>query len=308
VQDRAFTLACVVDNHPRFFTELVLWAHCVERHIPRSGFIPIVYFVGHPHAELCDWLSSKKISHRSIDPIVPGSPHCNKIAPFVDAHATDYTIVSDVDLFFVRDPSNLFGSDRIRAAPNNHCNPPDFIYKRILAASGLNRPYRSGMSLYRGNLGLRETHINHISAGIVGLPCSKSRGFAARWKHWAEWLVANRSILEQWGKQVDQVAFCLAAEDIQEDVEFLPAQVNTILQSLDEIATVYAFHLTSGHIPNYPHLFNADKTMKATGFSQGVNDALSMLNDCIGAAVRDILSLSATRDHLANFLNPQWRR
>jgi hypothetical protein len=104
------------------------------------------------------------------------------------------------------------------------------------------------------------------------------------------------------------VAFCLAAEDIQEDVEFLPAQVNTILQSLDEIATVYAFHLTSGHIPNYPHLFNADKTMKAFGFSQGVNDALDMLNDCIGAAVRDILLLSATRDHLANFLNPQWRR
>jgi hypothetical protein len=128
VRDRAFTLACVVDNHPRFFTELVLWAHCVERHIPRSGFIPIVYFVGHPHAELCDWLSSKKISHRSIDPIVPGSPHCNKIAPFLDAHATDYTIVSDVDLLFIRDPSNLFDSDRIRAAPNNHCNPPDFIH------------------------------------------------------------------------------------------------------------------------------------------------------------------------------------
>jgi hypothetical protein len=286
VQDRAFTLACVVDNHPRFFTELVLWAHCVERHIPRSGFIPIVYFVGHPHAELCDWLSSKKISHRSIDPVVPGSPHCNKIAPFLDADVTDYTIVSDVDLFFVHDPSNLFGSNRIRAA---------------------HRPYRSGMSLCRGNLGLRETHINNISAGIVGLPCSKSRGFAARWKHWAEWLVANRSILEQWGKQVDQVAFCLAAEDIREDVEFLPAQVNTILQSLDEIATVYAFHLTSGHIPNYPHLFNADKTMKAFGFAQGVNDALGMLNDCIGAAVRDMLSLSATRDHPANFLNPQWR-
>ncbi len=282
--------------------------HCVERYIPRSNFTPIVYFVGHPHAEFCDWLTSKDISYRSIEAVVIGSPHCNKIAPFLDDHATDYTIVTDVDLFFVHDPSILFRSDRIRAAPNNHCNPPDFIFERILAASGLNRPYRPGLSLYRSSTGLRETHINNISAGIVGLPRPKSSCFAARWKYWAEWLVANRSILEQWALHVDQVAFCLAAEDIQEDVEFLPAQVNTILQSLDEIATIYAFHLTSGHIPSFPRLFNADRTMKASGFSEGVNRAIGRLNDCIGNAVCDILALSVTRDHLGNFLNPQWRR
>jgi hypothetical protein len=91
-------------------------------------------------------------------------------------------------------------------------------------------------------------------------------------------------------------------------VEFLPPQVNTILHSLGEISTVYAFHLTSGHIPNFPHLFNSDKTMNSSGFSQGVIEAIEMLNGCIVEAVRDMSSLPATRDHLVNFLNPQWIR
>jgi hypothetical protein len=72
-------------------------------------------------------------SHRA------GLTACSKIAPFVDADATDYTIVSDVDLLSATHPifSAPIGSGRL---PTNHCNPPDFIFKRILAASGLNRP------------------------------------------------------------------------------------------------------------------------------------------------------------------------
>jgi hypothetical protein len=298
----------VVDSHPRFFTELILWAHCVDKFIPKENFAVVVYFVGDEQPSLANWLSSKGISHKTTRPVVSGSPHSNKIAPFLDEYATDYTIVVDVDLFFVRDPSILFNSDGLRAAPNNHCNPPEWIYKEILMASGLNRPYRPGFALYPGKLRRRETHINNISAGIVGLPRSKSRSFACRWRHWAEWLVANRSVLKEWAVHVDQVAFCLATEDIQEDVEFLPPQVNTILYSLGEISTVYAFHLTSGHIPAFPHLFNSDKTMNSSGFSQGVIEAIEMLNGCIVEAVRDMSSLSPTRDHLVNFLNPQWIR
>jgi hypothetical protein len=97
-------------------------------------------------------------------------------------------------------------------------------------------------------------------------------------------------------------------EELREDVEFLPPQVNTVLHILPEIASVRAFHLTPGHIPQYPQRFNSDKTMNADGLEPGVSQAIGRLNDCIREAVTTIASLPSTKDHLDKFLNPQWRR
>ncbi len=305
---KSFSIACVVDNVPRFFTELVLWVICVERFLPRDVFRPIVYLVGDTPLEIAAWLQDRGIACRSVLPMVPGSPHCNKIAPFLDDHAEDYTIVSDVDLFFVDDPSVFFRSDGIRAAPNNHCNPPGRIFRDILAASGLNRSYRPGVAIYRNGEGLRESHINNISGGIVGLPSGKAALFASRWKNWAEWLVKNRTLLSRWEIHVDQVSFALAAEDIGVDVEFLPPQVNTILHSLNEISTVYALHLSSGHIPRFPELFNEDRTLNPAGLEDGVADGIERLNGCIQEAMRLLPTLGFTRDHIDTFMNPKWHR
>ena len=64
------------------------------------------------------------------------------------------------------------------------------------------------------------------------------------------WLVEHNHLLESWAFHVNQLSFALTMEELREDVEFLPPQVNTILHLLPEIATVRAFHLTTGHIPS----------------------------------------------------------
>src|SRR5581483_2898978 len=304
----SFTIACVVDRHPRFLAETVLWAHCVANYLPTDKFRALAYFVDDCHPELTPFLAEKNIARRVTSQLVKDSPHCNKIAPLLEDQWGDATLITDSDLFFVCDPSPLFRSDKIRAAPNNHCIPPDTIFKTILEASGLGVPYRPGMSLYRGKQGLRETHINNISAGIVALPKAKANPFGARWKHWAEWLTSHHSLLGNWSGHVDQVSFTLAAEECGEDVEFLPPQVNTILHSLEEIATVYAFHLTPAHIPSFPHYFLPDRNMRPFGFAPGVCDAIENLNACIDAAVSDIVALRGGEGHLEYFLNPLWIR
>jgi hypothetical protein len=126
--------------------------------------------------------------------------------------------------------------------------PPPRIFKSLLAASGLDRGYRPGVALFRGEEGIRETHINNISSGVVVAPAARSRDFARLWKKWAMWLVEHNHLLESWAFHVNQLSFALTMEELREDVEFLPPQVNTILHLLPEIATVRAFHLTTGHI------------------------------------------------------------
>jgi len=302
-----FTLACVVDRHPRFHVELILWALCARAHLPESRFDPVVYFVDAAPPDLVEWLRRQRIEVRSTPTLIAASPHCNKIAPFAERHDGAVTLVADADLFFVEDFSGLLRSARFRAPPNNHCNPPPAVFRTVLAAAGVG-DYRPGLALYRGAGGIRETHVNNISAGLVAAPPSRSRELAAAWLKWARWVVEHRHLLDRWAVHVDQIAFALAMEDMKEDVELLPAQTNAVLHLLAEVETVYGFHLTTGHIPRFPERFNADRTLSADGVAGGVAAAIGRLNDCIAEAVGVIAALPSTRDHMEMFLNPGWRR
>lgn len=302
------TLCCVIDNKPRFYVELVLWAICAKRQLPSDRFQIVVYFVNTAPHDLVDWVKAQEIEVRHVGSAIAGSDHCNKIAPFLDARGTECTIVCDADLFFVGDPACLLTSSRFRAPPNNHCNPPPRIFQAILAASGLGRAYRPGVALYKDASGLRETHINNISGGFVAAPGHRSQEFAQLWMKWARWLIEHRDLMERWAIHVDQVAFALAMEELQEDVEFLPPQINAILHILEDLASVYAFHLTSAHIPQFPQRFNLDRTLKVDGVADGVADAIDRLNGCIRKAVEIINHLPSTKQHTEKFLNPHWRR
>jgi hypothetical protein len=307
MNNHTFALCCVVDEHPRFYVESVLWVLCATRNLP-NNFKPVIYSIGNIPDDLIDWAKGEGISVLAASSVVEGSPHSNKIAPFFDDLGTDSTIVCDADLFWVDDPSESLTSERFRAAPNNHCNPPARIFKSILAACGLNRPYRPGMALFKGSGGIRETHINNISAGIVIAPRDRARVLAEKWRKWATWLVNNRAILEEWSVYVDQVGFAMAMEELCEDVELLPPHMNTVLHLLDEISTCYALHLTTGHVPQFPQMFNTDRTLVTDGLAEGVKAGLKRLNQHIPEAVEIISALPSTRNHLDKFLNPVWLR
>ena len=305
---RYFILSCVVDQHPRFYLELLLWTICAQRYLPPDCFELSVYLVGDPPLDISDWLAKRAMQTRRIVPVLPASPHCNKIAPFLEPACNAGTIVCDVDLFFVNDLAPFITSSRFRAPPNNHCNPPSAIFETVLAASQLGRPYRPGIALFKGEHSLRETHINNISGGLIVAPAEKCARFGTTWRKWAEWLLQNRGLLSKWTAHVDQVAFALTMEDLKEDVEFLPPQTNAVLHLLEEITSVCAFHLTTGHIPDFPRRFNSDGTLRKEGLNEGVARAVDRLNDCITEARDIIRTLPSTRNHLDKFLNPMWRR
>ena len=305
---KTFTLACVVDRHPRFHVELVLWIIAVKRYLPRSRYEPIVYHLGLP-ADLAEYVADREVEMRRIPRVVvEGHRHCNKIHPFLDDHRTDYTVVTDTDVYFVEDPSGFFTSDRPRAPPNNHSVPSPDVFRAVLAASGMGRGYRPGTALFRGGHGSRETLLNNVSAGVVALPSRCRRRFARCWIEWAKWLVEHREMLREGGGHVDQVAFALACEEMREDVEFLPPQINTVLHLLEDVSSIYAFHLSSGHVPQFPSRFNADRTLRREGLSAGAARAVDRLNLCIGEAVDDIAALPSVRGCMEKFLNPRYDR
>ncbi len=306
--ERHLSLECVVDLHPRFFVEVVLWSLCVKRYIPADVAKPVVWFVGDGPDDLIRWLRDKGIETRTASSLLHQAPHCNKIIPFMEATENVAVAVTDTDLYFVDSPVHFLGGDRFRAPPNNHCNPPPFIWRNVLSASGIGRPYRPSLSLFSGIGGMRETFINNVCGSIIFAPTGRSKKFAEKWLNWAKWLIDNREILERWRVHVDQMSFALALEEIGEDVDFLPPQLNTILHLFEQIETPYAFHLTTGHLPNFANRFHEDRTMASDGLSEMMSERIERLNDCIREAVMEMAKLPSTRDHLEKFLNPSWRR
>ena len=93
-----------------------------------------------------------------------------------------------------------------------------------------------------------------------------------------------------------------------EDVELLPPQINTILHLIEQVSSIYAFHLSSGHIPKFPSCFNADRTLGKEGLSSGATQAVDRLNLCIREAVDDIAALPSLNGCMEKFLNPEYDR
>jgi hypothetical protein len=304
-------LSCVVDNHPRFLVEAILWATCCRRHLPHSAYDISVYFVDIWPERIVSHFESLGINCMKADVLLSDARHCNKIIPFLsseDAETYDYRIVTDTDLYIVKDIGEFLRSDRVRAAPNNHCSPPLGVFEAIVRESGLASGLRPGVSLFGDSGGRRETHLNNASGGIVCIPAAKRRRIAERWLHWARWLIEHRKMLQRWSVHVDQVAFCLTMEEAKEDIEFLPPQSNAVLELLAKVSDVYAFHMTSGHIPRYRRAFRKDKTLKASYFGDGARASMERLNDAILEAVEVAQRFEETRDFLPNFHNPAWRR
>ncbi|WP_375210427.1 class I SAM-dependent methyltransferase [Hyphomonas jannaschiana] len=300
-----FDVCCVIDQGPQFFTEVVLWAICARQHLPADRYRLIVYVVGNGPADLIDWLENRDIEVRQAERPVPDSIICNAIVPFLDSHDADWVISTSSSLFFVRDPSPLFGSSRIRALPNDNARPPAETFRHLLAEAMPDRPYRPGFSPFPGPGGMRETHINNISSAMIAVPATRCRELADTWKKWALWLNEKADLLANPALFADKASFALAMEDLGEDVDFLPLQAGAILPSLLNIETPYALHIPAAHVPRTPNRFNENKTLRKFKLRPGAAEAIQDLNACIREAVREIRELPSARKALDVFLNPE---
>lgn len=293
-------VAAVVDAHPRFACEAALWAECIET---LEGCQPVLYLVGSSPPNLIAFARERGIEIRTCSHLYPEAPHCSKYIPFDDLCGQNVAVL-DCDLFPVRDFTSFLSNELIRLPPNNHANPARPVFTRIMQAVGV-EDSEPGLALFKGGGG-RDTDRFNVSAGLIWLPSIHSAR-RNRFRYWAEWLLANRDRLELRLVNIDQIALALAIREDSTAFSFLPAHTNAILQLLPEINQVFAFHLTSGHISQYPAFFK-----KRQLIAQEINPALSEEIERLNTRIRRVLPYldrwPETRDFSENFLNPSWRR
>lgn len=296
-------LCCVVDAVPKFYIEALIWFSCAKKYLPNDRFDFRVYFISGVPQELVEAFVALGASVRTEEPYDTRSPHCNKILPFLEKWEDQYDniIVTDSDVYIVDDLSPYVGTASIRLAPNNHCNPPLNVFRALFKAAAIKDPPRSGVSLFAGREGGRETYVNNVSGGVMICPAQKAAAVREQWPRWANWLLAHRDLMEEYEVHVDQVSIGLMMEALGEDIFFLPPQVNAILQLLHECGRVTAFHISVGHVGKYTKMFCADGTLDSTNLPAKLAPSLLALNDAIIEGLNQARKLFCTMGHIHTF-------
>jgi hypothetical protein len=297
-------ITTVVDEHPRFWCEFILWLISANTHMRNPKR---VYFIGDTPGVLVDFAKANNCDIRFSEPLIPGAPHCNKILPYLDPNGFLDQIVTDADVFVTADISKFFHPEKVRLAPNNHGNPPLEIFENLFNLLDLPMRPEPGVALFPGMNGNRETYAGNVSAGVIAIPRSR-RDFAVKWKDRAKWLHNNDDQLGRYKVHVDQVSFAIAAAECDLPFAHLPPQTNAILQLLPHIEQLYALHLTSGHITGFPEWFNTDSTLCTGKINGRIADQLEYFNTLVRRAMSEIDKIKPLADFKENFLSPNYDR
>ena len=240
---------CIVDEAMRFQDEYQQWV--IAHRLYSSDKIELqAYFINSIPERLKRFSAENNVQTKTVQQIVPGSPHCNKIIPFLDDSIIqnhDVVVVSDSDHHVVSDLSRYCKQDTLRLAPNNGNNPPLEKFKELFNYYDITSEVRVGLSLMANEKGSRETYLNNNSGGVIMMPTPQAKEIALEWKKWAVLLSENNAILGRWSIHVDQVAFSLAMETLGLDIDFLPAETNAVLKMIPKLTDIKAFHITRSH-------------------------------------------------------------
>ena len=295
-------IASVVDNHPRFFCESVLWVLCLQRF---TRFHPRIYFANCRPPNLGSWMLERGVEVETMKTLIKESPHCNKIVPFQDFGTTG-GLVTDCDVFVLKDFQFMLNERHVRLPQNNNAIPPFKIFSDVLNAYGFQPPYEPGMALFSGSGG-RETFSLNVSCGVIWIPAAHIE-LVKCWKKMAKWLVANRSELGPYGIHIDQVGMVMALYETGTPFSHLAPHANAVLQILPEIGTLYALHITSGHLPFFPQFFTDEGMLNVDSINAGLAADLCAFNEVLAEAKSIISDLAETSEFAENFINPKWKR
>lgn len=197
--------------------------------------------------ELAAVLRSLGVQTHAVEPFSPHLPHTNKIRQWTTPFpAASRVVLTDVDLAFVEPlPIASIGA-AVAGKPVDRPNPPLPVLRRIFehAARPVPDVIRCRYRDAAGQLFVYETLSGNFNGGLYIIDAACLRPIGEAWSRWARWLIERIHLLERWNVHVDQVAFCLAVNEVGPDVELLTDRWNFPLHlpCVDREVVPYVLH------------------------------------------------------------------
>jgi hypothetical protein len=206
--------SCVVDNTPEILSSFVPW---LATAIELAGIDRSRIHVHHVHAldrEIAGLCRALGIKTHEISPFSRDYPHANKIGQCDTAFPDCRRVVlTDVDVAFAAPPPLHELRARVAGKLVDLPNPPLEILQNIFCAAGLFPPKPCSSAFvdsYKMQVEF-ETLPGNYNGGILAIDRDHLQDIG---RAWARWMMAHVDLLERWSYHLDQVAFCLAVNDL----------------------------------------------------------------------------------------------
>lgn len=210
-------LSCVIDDKPKIWLAIIPWLATVTNIAERHGCEIHVHHVCPLRADIADLCSELNVKTQKIERFDARSPHSNKIQQcFTQFGDVARVVLTDVDVVFNNRISMRDIRGQVAGKLVDHPNPPINVLRKIFLAAGLpqSRLERAGHYDRNGIFLEFETFPANYNGGVYVIEKEVIEPLGAAWARWARWLLANIELLERWTIQVDQVSFCLAANEL----------------------------------------------------------------------------------------------
>jgi LPS sulfotransferase NodH len=281
--------SCVVDTHPRFEYQSLIWAltllHVAER--PPSEIV--VHVVKGVRRSYIAKMRRLGIEVVTVDPFDRRSPYSNKLrqlsSPALDA---DYSVLCDCDIAFGGDPSGHIPRGTIGAKVVGAGTPRYAVWVDIARLAGL---ATDQLELARSDETLRWTWAMNFNGGFLTVPRQHKTALEESWPRWLDWVIRHRNGPWPIGRRqvqfdrtyrhyADQISFGLAITDLGLPVAPLHEQINVSTKPPcpdrgggDPLVLHFHHQLTERGLLRTPGVANIDRSVNV------VNDLLTT-KDC----------------------------
>lgn len=219
-----WAVSCLLDDTPSLWSCLAVWlASALEvARIPASQIhVHHVCALREEALRMC--LDAGVRTHR-VDQFHARHPHTNKIRQcFTDYGSVRRVMLTDVDTAFAGAPDAAAIFQPVAGKPVDLPNPPYEILLRLFEAAGLQPPEALHTVRSDGSDTLHTfaTLPGNFNGGMYAIDSSVLGKLGSSWSKWALWLIPQVNMLGRWAMHVDQIAFCLAVNELRIPLQHL---------------------------------------------------------------------------------------
>lgn len=216
-EEYSVALSCLVDDTPGIWRSIVPWLATAIRLAeipPEHIHINHVCELRAEIAQLCQRLG---VHTHAVARFDERSVYSNKIMQGETRFGQVSSVVlADVDVVFTARPPFHELQGFVAGKSVDMQNPPLQILKNIFAKSGVSILGITSNEFSRNDCHrIFETVMGNFNGGLYIIPNHDVLRLSQRWGVWARWLLEHAGIMDRWAKHVDQIAFCVAANELK---------------------------------------------------------------------------------------------
>jgi len=231
-------ISCIVDDDPKFLMQGWNWLCSLHRLGTPARADLFVHYVETIEAGRLAPFERMAAKLVPIKPFGEGpAAYCNKIRQ-LDTEAlydADWVILSDADMAFLACPTALASGAAIRGKLVDRPNPPEPVWRGLLARAGFSEPPACGIELNPGT----PTFATNLNGGLYVIPRAYLADLRRLWPKWSRFCLDQGNLLGRRLHHSDQLGFGLALLEMNAPVDHLRIHDNFpihLTKQLDGVA------------------------------------------------------------------------